>query len=353
LKRERFRLAVDAANLVRDKRGMGRLARAVLRETLADPAIELTLLAERGSDVRALRAEFPQTRVRWPITAQISGTYDALWYPFNGMRFPSAAPSLVTIHDVFAFTEPHPERVARYREQAPIERAARVATRVLTDSFWSRREIVRALGVSRDRITVVHPSPDAFWFPKEGDVLPAPIANRKFALLVGGRERRKNAPMALDACARAFAGTRDKTLVIVGELAPDDRVFARTLGLSCGEIAASDALLRALYRKASAVLVPSLAEGFGMVAVEALACGAPVLAANAAALPEATDGAALLLDPRDVAAWARAIRELCDDDARADAMRASAVARFATSDRTRAARETLAILKNLAASRSW
>ena len=327
---------------------MGRLARAVLREALADAALELTLLAERGRDGRALATEYPKARIRWPITAQLSGSYEAVWYPFNGMRFPCSAPSLVTMHDVFAFTEPHAERVARYREQAPIERAARHATRILTDSFWSRREIVRALGVSRERITVVHPAPDAFWFPKSGDVLPAPIADHKFALLVGVRERRKNARMALDACARAFAGSRDKMLVIVGELAPDDRAYARTLGFSCGEIAAGDALLRALYRKANVVLVPSLAEGFGMVAVEALACGAPVVAANAAALPEATDGAALLLDPRDVAGWARAIRELCDDDVRADAMRAGAVARFASSDRTRAARETLALLRHVA-----
>jgi len=116
----------------------------------------------------------------------------------------------------------------------------------------------------------------------------------------------------------------------------------------CAEVAASDELLRALYRNASAVLVPSLAEGFGLVAVEAMACGAPVVAADAAALPEATEGLALLLDPCDVGAWAQAIRELFDDEGLASGLRARAAARFAFSDRSGSARRTLAILRELA-----
>jgi len=137
-------------------------------------------------------------------------------------------------------------------------------------------------------------------------------------------------------------------LVVVGELDDRDRAFARALQLRCGEIAASDELLRALYRNASAVLVPSFAEGFGLVAVEAMACGAPVVAADAAALPEATDGVALLLDPHDVIAWTQAIRELFDDGAAASALRARAAARFAFGDRRAPGRRTLAIVREMA-----
>lgn len=341
-----MRLAVDAANLSRDRRGMGRLARAVLRAAGADPSFEIVLLA-RGPEARDLREEFPQARVEPPRSARRRGRYDVVWFPFNGMRFGVAAPSLVTVHDAFAFTEPHRERIARYREQAPIRRAARDATRILTDSAWSRDEIARALRVAPERIVVVRPEPDPFWEPGSGDALPEALEGRPFALVVGVREPRKNALLAVEACARALRAA--ETLVVGGDLPAPLRARARALGLNCGEIVASDGMLRALYRRARVVLVPSTAEGFGLVAAEALACGAAVLASNASALPEATGGAAQLLDAHDVEAWARAIRELFDDDARAGALREAARARFAGRDRDAAAAAVLEVLRGLAA----
>jgi glycosyltransferase involved in cell wall biosynthesis len=342
-----MRLAVDAANFAHDHRGMGRIGRAVLREAAKDPSVELTLLVEKRRDERILEEQFPTASVAAPSTARKRRRYDATWYPFNGMRFETAAPSLVTVHDVFAFTHPHAERVARWREQTPIRRTAQAATRIVTGSAWSRAEIGRVLNVPLERIDIVNPSPDPFWFPLLGDVLPAPLAGRRFALVAGVREPRKNARVALEACARALRG-ENEILVIAGELDPRDRAFARALGLRCGEVAASDALLRALYRNACVVLVPSFAEGFGLVAIEAMACGAAVIASNATALPEATDGYATLLDPRDVVGWARAIRTIFDDEAYASAVRARAAARFAFSDRSEAARKTLAIARGIA-----
>jgi glycosyltransferase involved in cell wall biosynthesis len=201
-----------------------------------------------------------------------------------------AAPSLVTVHDVFAFTQPHPERVARWREQRPIRRVAESAARIVTGSRWSRDpRSCASCGVPAERIDVVNPSPDPFWFPALGDVLPAALAGRRFALLVGVRERRKNARVALEACARALRGP-DEVLVVAANSSRATAPSRERSQLRCGEVAASDALLRALYRNASAVLVPSLAEGFGLVPIEAMACGAPSIASNATALPEATGG---------------------------------------------------------------
>jgi glycosyltransferase involved in cell wall biosynthesis len=344
-----MRVAVDAANFAHDRRGMGRVGRAVLREAVKHPEVALTLLAEKRRDLRSLEEQFPSARVASPTTARRKGRYDVVWYPFNGMRFDAAAPSLVTVHDVFAFSQPHLERVARWREQTPIRRTAESATRIVTGSNWSRAEIVRVLGVPADRIDIVNPSPDPFWFPALGDILPPGLAGQKFALVVGVRERRKNARVALEACARALRGPGE-LLVIAGELEPRDRAFAKALGVRCGEVAASDLLLRALYRNAAVVLVPSFAEGFGLVPIEAMACGAAVIASNTTALPEATDGHAILLDPRDVVGWARAIRELLDDESSAAALRARAAARFAFSDRNQSARKTVAILRELAQS---
>lgn len=344
----RLRVAVDAGNLVRDTRGLGRVTRGVLRAAFADVGIALTLLAERRDDLIALQAEFPGAGVAATSTAARKNVYDVVWFPFNGIRYATVAPRVVTIADAFAFTEPHPERIARAREQGPILRAAREATRIVTISQWSRGELERALAIAAERIDVVVPAPDAFWFPALGDALPPGIAGTRFALVVGVREPRKNVRLALEAFARA-ARDADEVLVIVGELSPADRAFARASGARAGEIAASDTLLRSLYREATVVLVPSLAEGFGLVAIEAMACAAPVLAADAAALPEATAGAARLLPPRDADAWAAAIREIYDDPAKASAMRARAAATFAFADRTAPARRMLDLLRETAA----
>jgi glycosyltransferase involved in cell wall biosynthesis len=341
------RIAIDASNFVRDRRGMGRLARPVLRAACDDDRFEVTLLADKPSDLRALRSEFEGVALRATGSARRPGRYDAVWFPFNGMRYSVAAPALVAINDAFAFTEPHRERIARMREQSPIRRAAREASRIVTISKWSRLEIARELGLPLERIDVIAPAPDPYWCPGSGDVLPDALEESRFALVVGAGEARKNVRLAIEACARAFERP-DELLVIVGRLNDGDRAFARGLGVRAGEISASDPMLRALYRRASVVLVPSLAEGFGLVAVEALACGAPVLAADTSALPEATGGAATLLDPNDTAAWARAMRTLFDDESAAAAARARAVARFASLDRSAPGRRTLALIDEIA-----
>ena len=342
-----MRVAIDAGNLVRDKRGLGRVTRGILRTALADPTFAITLLADRRDDARALREEFANVPVAKTRTAAKRGAYDLVWYPFNGMRFASAARTIVTIADAFAFTQAHPERIARAREQRPIRNAAKNATRIVTISTWARSEIERELGVPRDDIDVLALGPSDFWYPKAGEPLPQGISGKRYALVVGVRETRKNARLAIAACAQAFDNPNE-LLVVVGDLSAADLAYAKATGVRCGTIAPSDAMLRTLYRNASVVLVPSLAEGFGLVAVEAMACGAPVIAANASALPEATGGAATLLDPKDVNAWSREIRALFDDPEKARAASDRAARAFASRDPDAPARQMLALLRTIA-----
>jgi glycosyltransferase involved in cell wall biosynthesis len=342
------RVGIDAASLVRDRRGMGRLARGIVNALASDAAWDVTLLAAAARDAQSLRTEFPALRVAHPRTSAVRDRYDVVWYPFNGMRFVATAPCVVNVNDAFAFTEAHPELVAREREQRPIRRAARHAAKIVTISSWSRSEVARELNVPERDIAVIAPTPDAYFFPAREAVPPTLPAGR-FVLVVGAREARKNVRLALDACARALSGERE-TLVIVGELSAPDRARALDLHLRCGEISASEGVLRALYRNASVVLVPSYAEGFGLVAVEALACGTPVIAANAAALPEATQGAALLLEPADVASWSAAIRGLLDNEELRLEWCARAVAQFAGSDRTTHVGQMKTLLREAASS---
>jgi glycosyltransferase involved in cell wall biosynthesis len=321
------KLAVDALNLRRDRRGMGRIVRGVLRAA-----------EESGTDFTLIENLRDAKRT----------CYDAIWYPWNGIRFSPHAPSLVHIHDTFALHETGLNWIARRRVQAPIFRAVREATRIATDSEWSRAQIERELGVGGERITVIPLAPEPFFCAGDsGAALPA----RPYVLMVGAGEPRKNARLLIEAFSEAFP-QRDVTLVVAGSLAEDAARDAAERGTRIVRETPDDERLRALYRSAACVAVPSLAEGFGLVVVEAQACGAPVLASNASALPEAAGEAAILLSPHDVAAWRDALRGVVRDHDVASRLRALGAARWDRAARDAPARAILAVLHDLADQRA-
>lgn len=316
-----MRVAVDAWNLVNDRRGMGRYVRRVLTDWENEKDLEVTLLVRKSRHAALLTREFP-----YHARADTRGTYDVVWYPWNALRFSiRGARSAVLLHDPFAFTHAHREWIARYREQRPIRRALDRANARATNSFWTAQEFGRLFGYDAASFTVIHPVPDPWWQPVE------PREHTPYFLVVAGPEERKNLPTLRNAFARAFPA-RDCALLIAGNtphanMHPDDTE------------------LRALYSGALAVAVPSSAEGYGLMAVEAMACGAPVIASDASALPEACDGAAMLVAPLDVNAWALGLREIADNAALRASLRERSLARAARIDRREPARLTLALLR--------
>jgi glycosyltransferase involved in cell wall biosynthesis len=315
------RVAVDAWNLVNDRRGMGRYVRRVLTDWQAQPDLEVTLLVRKAGHAALLTREFP-----YHARTDTRGNYDVVWYPWNALRFTiRGARSVVLFHDAFAFTYAHPNWVARYREQAPIRRALARANSRCANSWWTAQEFARLFGLRADSFSVIHPVPDPWWQPV------SPTQHTPYFLVVAGPEERKNLATLMRAFARAFPA-RDCALLIAGN-APRSNSHP------------DDTELRALYSGALAVTVPSSAEGYGMMAVEAMACGAPVIASDASALPEACDGAAELVPPFDVNAWALALRKIADDAGLREAMRQRSLARAARIDRGEPARLTLALLR--------
>jgi glycosyltransferase involved in cell wall biosynthesis len=325
-----MRLAVDAFNLAADRRGMGRIVRQTLEQLKAIGEADLVFVVRKDPAAGEITPrELARARV------------DAVWYPWNGMRFPPHAPSIVTINDPFAFTYPHPNLVARWREQSPIRRALREADCIVTISHWGASQLRRLFAIREERIRVITPALDPFWHPTE------PPSRGPYILFVAGPDERKNARRLVEAYEGAFGAKGGPVLVVAGTLNEADEAVLQKMRAPHERSRPSDEELRALYSGAVAVVVPSLAEGYGMPAVEAMACGAPVLASNAAALPEACDGAAVLVPPEDAGAWRDALVRIAEDAQLRAELRGRSLERAARNDPLAPAKALLASARRL------
>jgi glycosyltransferase involved in cell wall biosynthesis len=211
------------------------------------------------------------------------------------------------------------------------QRVAPRLDRIVTVSEASRRQIERYFGIPEKQVRVVYNGTDTDLFR------PVPDQTRDADLLFVGRteDRKKGVATLLEALALS---PQHVTLKIVdGRIPPDGLVmrFVRRLGLEDRVVLQrrmlSTADLVAAYSSARVAVIPSFFEGFGFPASEAMACGLPVVANAAGALPEVvgTDGSAgRLVPPRDPRALARAIEEMLAAPERLEAMGRAARARI-------------------------
>jgi len=298
-------VAVDAHDVLRDRRGIGVYLRAILARFAQRDDVRLTLVIREffpGRRAAAVAAALGSDR--FAIASRVPRDADVSWHPWNGTFLRTGRrPSVATIHDVVPFAFPAPEPRARARRQAPFLRSAR-STRVITDSAFSRAEIERYLGVPEDRIAVVPLAADPRFSPGDPVDLPEALRDRPYVLTVGANDPRKNVATLAAAHRRVFP-SGEVALACVTTDAPEGTIELRDVRFG---------LLRDLYRGALAFAMPSIYEGFGIPPLEAMRCGAPVIASRAASLPEVCGGAALYVDePLSVDAWARALRALTDD----------------------------------------
>ncbi|MDD5369267.1 MAG: glycosyltransferase family 1 protein, partial [Anaerolineaceae bacterium] len=228
-----------------------------------------------------------------------------LWSPANSGPL-LVERQVVTIHDGFVLD--HPEWYRKtfhswYRLILP--RLARKAMRIVTSSEYSRQRLVKLLHIPLEKVRVAPGGVDrSKFFPwpeaqktrfREALGLPA-----RYVLFVGSIEPRKNLNRLETAWDRVHGQHADVKLVIAGgsglsfsgEFKPCLHSI-RSLGYQ------DESRLVGLYAGASAFVLPSLDEGFGLPLLEAMACGTPVVAAAAGAIPEVVGDAALLVDPFD------------------------------------------------------
>lgn len=256
---------------------------------------------------------------------------------------------LVVVHDARPFTMP---QVYGWRFRTwyrALQRGlARRGVRIATISAFARGQLAHHLALAPDAIAVIGEGAEHILRADAEPGLHQRLGLvQPYVLAVGSLARHKN--LAALSAAAAMLAARGMALVLTGDL--DRRVFgAGEPGLpvparSIGRV--SDAALRALFRDAACFVFPSRDESFGLPAVEAMACGCPVVAARAGALPEVCGHAALLADPDDPADFAAALGRVLDDPALAARLRAAGLARAATMSWDAAARRLLAAAATL------
>lgn len=245
---------------------------------------------------------------------------------------------VITVHDLtFLHDTSHKdaEAIRYYNDQ--IEAAVKQADAILSVSEATRSDLMALLGVPGEKITIqpngVHPRFKAYSKRKRSS-LAAMFSNYeglpgRYILFVGTWEPRKNIPALLDAYALLPQDVRkDYGLLLVGEPgwlfdATQERIEAmQAQGYAIHQRSGvSDTALVDLYNVASMVVLPSLYEGFGLPALEALACGVPVVASDTSALPEVVGDLGLLCDPHDPQSLADAMLAALDEREQARALR--------------------------------
>ena len=348
-----MRIGVDATSWS-NRRGFGRFARnAVGKLVERDRDNEYILYVDPhangfplpdGATARPLRIGAPRPAEESRPPAALLGFgwaasrdgLDALLFPSVYSYFPVVGvPTVVGVHDVIADQLPHltlPTRRSRMLWRLKEGMAVRRATRVFTVSAISRELVGERFGLTPESVAVVTEAPAPVFGPRSADALreelaPLGLEPGKFFAYAGGISPHKNIDLLVGAYARFAADSPESPpLVIAGDLEDDSYLSAgagvRRRIAACGVEDrvllpgfVTDEALACLYAGSTAVILPSLAEGFGLPAVEAAACGAPVVLSDLPAHRETLGDAGLFFNPRDAAALEDALRRVHSDDA--------------------------------------
>ncbi len=335
----RLRLSLDVTAVPDRPVGVGRYAAGLAGALSGVDELDLVLFARRddarrwrdgaaGAEIvataprpRPLRLVWEQIRLPGLLADHNVAVHHGLHYT---MPERSKVPTVVTVHDLSFFEEPawHERSKVRFFRRA-IRVAARRAASVVCPSRITAMQLGRWCRVDA-RVFVAHHGVDTGRFrpdePSDGadvarlaSIDPRLGEGRPFLLFVGTIEPRKNIPGLVEAFGRVAPHHADALLVLAGGAgwgAGDvDRAVARA-GLAARVVRTgyvADEAVPALLRSATAAVYPALYEGFGLPALEALACGAPLVTTAGTAMEEVAGEVAVLVDPGDTAGLADAI----------------------------------------------
>lgn len=318
--------------------GVGRWLNSVMPR-LAN-AVDVVPLTDSRRD--ALRLDVQQQALRTPIPLPSIGwleicvprflsTFEGVFHsPFYLLPAQCPVPAVVSMHDVSFLT--HPDLFSRSRLKGAIwrriaARSSRSASFIHTVSSWSRDEIVRAYGVPAERIVVIPNGVEGYFRPLADEQVPQ-LEERLREMGVTGRylvafggARRRRPGFAVQVLEILRGRGHDVQLVVIGPgVAPSAGVIVTT--------GVPEPTYRLLLAGADALLYPSLFEGFGLPALEAMASGTPPICSPVAALPEVLGDGALWCED-DSEAFAGAVEAMWDDPLAREALVARGIARAA------------------------
>lgn len=263
--------------------------------------------------------------------------------------------TVLTVHDLSSLRYPelHRRQLAR-RMRLRLPLACKVARSIITPTEAVKDELCAHLRLKPSKVTAIHEAPRAAFHPAPPEeclrVRERLGIEEEFLLFVGTLEPRKNLVTLLKAYAHIVRETpwRPQLVIAGGEGWLMDETFSMLREEAIAERLRfsgylDDDGLRALYSSCRAFIYPSLYEGFGLPPLEAMACGAPVIAGRIDALQETIAGTALLVPAFDVPALAAAILDLLTNQSRRDELRTAGLARAATFSWTKAAELTRAV----------
>ena len=298
--------------------------------------------------------------------------FDLLHSPdFIPPRVRRGTRSVITVHDLAFLRDPDLLDGQSRRYYGQIYDAVKRADAIIAPSESTRRDLIELTEAPAAKIAVVHEAADGRYRPLDRAQRMAALRSPDrtkltpdmirlvsgefgpFILFVGTIEPRKNLALLFRAYERyrERVGRRAATLVLAGgpgwradeELATLERL--RREGKAVWFDHPNDDQLLLLYNAASLLALPSHYEGFGLTAVEAMACGTPVLASDRSSLPEVVGDAGVLLAPDDEDGWVEALREIGEHRQRREALIAAGLRRAAGFSWTRAAEQTLAVYR--------
>ncbi len=341
------RVVIDVTAALRQHAGIGRYCRELTRALVARQRLRYVLFAahratrEQVCQALDLSTGAPESvrtsyltewshavlwhRLRLPCPGELWFGRADLFHATDFLAPPLwRTPAVVTIHDLSFLRLPErtvPSLVEALTRTVPT--VVRRARHVVADSDFTRRELVALLGISPDRVSVAYPGVSERFHPIQDPLQRQQVADRwslpaRYVLGVGTLEPRKDWPVLFEAFARLGPLVSDCQLLIAGgpgwlmdEILAAARRQPRVRLL--GFVADDD--LPALYSGATAFVYPSVYEGFGLPALEALACGAPVVVADSSSLPEVVGEAALRFPPGNPGALAAVLDRLLTDAA--------------------------------------
>jgi glycosyltransferase involved in cell wall biosynthesis len=373
-----MKLAFNAVALLSPLTGVGRYAQEIASQLSTMPevepqffygthwrdSLEIQVPARVQQAMPLIRAHLPWSYEirRWvQMTAFKRGIKNKnfqLYHEPNHLLLPFDGPSVLSVHDLSWIRYPQMHPIERVRAMNKyFEPGLRRATRILTDSKFIKHEIIEVFGVRPEIIHPVGLGVEAIFSPRNAlqtrsTLTELGLQHGQYLLAVGTLEPRKNLGVALRAFMALPAATRKRhPLVLVGMTGWHTSDLEQTLAplIRAGEVRQLGYLPRKdlvnVIAGATALVYPSVYEGFGLPPLEAMACGVPVIASNVSSIPEVVGSTGILVNPQDETQLMQAMLTVTQAPEIRDALAAQALARSRTFSWTRCARETVDVYR--------